>query len=1730
MDANANGMQDDGEAALAGVTVYLDDNNNSQLDSGEVSVLSGADGSYTFADLAAGSYVVRQVVPAGYEQTTPLSGGSIERVSVSSDGTQGDFESLYPSISDDGRYVSFESSADNLVPGDTNGMRDILVYDRQTGLIQCVNVATDGTQSNNVSYSPSISDDGRYVTVLNTGMADLTTADLTVPEGYLITEGLSSIIAPGEQDTFTVTLSSSMAGTFAGTISFTSNDSDDTVFAFGVSGTVTAVSSISGIVWEERVFDYLYGASDVLLEGFTVELYSSDSQLLASTVTDAQGAYSFTGLDAGDYYLDFVHPMGRNFIITNYANNSYDDRDNDASQINGQTEILSLSTGQDMTHVDAGYLPNEKVTIDYWLDENANGIFDEGESSIAGVQLVLTNLDLSKTVTSTTGDYTSSVTFKFLAPGEYQLSVVLPDGYALSAMNVGSDNTVDSDVDPVTLLSAQFTVEEGVPFIGLGVGLMPVSVISSISGTVWDDADANGVQDAGELGVASVTVNLLDDQGSVIGTTVSDSNGAYTFADLVAGDYQVEFQTPAGYVVTYKNRGSDDTVDSDLDVVTGRTEVFNLSSGELNDSLDGGMISERGVLVQWTAASGGNDHWYELLVRPAGLDWSEARDLALTLDHEGLSGHLATLGSSAENDFVSDLLIGFVEEAAWIGGFEDNVTGWQWDTGEAFNYTNWSGSQPDNADGGQDYIGLQSPGNYFGLWDDRQLPMTGLLVEYSQPSAPVQWSSVDGGNDHYYQIVRVPSGLSWESARDAAAGMTLNGMTGHLVTIGSQSENDFIDSLTSGSSREYYTGGFQSPDASSSSVGWQWVTGETFDFENWHPGEPNDSGPDEDYLGFRPSEFSNWNGQWNDTDNQLIQYIVEFEPEGDGVSPVTVNASDIQTLTLPGVDGWSFNSAKDLSWHDGALWMTTDDYGWDSRILKLDVSGDALSLLEVGDTGRNYTDAITWLNDRLWSGDQFSNVLDKHDDNGGYSLLESWAVSTLGFADGISGLGTDGTLLYASGISSEGYMVVSLNVDGATPVVVDSYQTTHAQRDIVWDGTSFWTVEANTNLLRQWDTQWNPLASYSLDAAGVTNLDGLAYDGSSFYLLNNPDGTSEPATVFKVKNPNATGSISGVVWSDINGNGVADSGESALGDVTVNLLDGQGSVVGTTVSDSNGVYTFADLLAGDYQVEFTLTAGYQFSPQDVGTDDSLDSDADTTTGRTTPFTLADSQALDSIDAGLTQEVVVLPSQEVYSNITDLTVLAGGSFQLPILYDVSNGDNTLDGLGLRIHYDSGVLTWDGFSEVLSTSQLFISNSPQADINDYDNDPSTDMYVRVVWQDFSGQSQWPNSQLPLELMALEFTLAAGQEAGTTTTINITDQDHATGYDFVSTPVTITSTNFSFDIDGNGQVRPLSDGVLMLRYLWELPDEMLQLDPAVSGATRTTPEDIKAYLDAGMQAGAFDIDGNGQVRPLSDGVMLLRYLWELPNDQIPMNPSANGATRTTVEELVAFMDQWMPHTAALQASADALLAMASSAGTGDVLTDAMLRPILEQAIAYWQSVGLDASQLEDLSQVNVRIDDLPGVQLGQADGYQITIDSNAGGLGWFIDQTPGESEEFVWDGQTFIALQDSAALGRMDLLSAVAHELGHAIGLRDVESVINPGHVMGSELNLGERHLPSMDTGSSLNTRLAQWGSWSLTNRSDDSDSNEGDSPSWLDRLLQSDDKGSVIAKWQMSVVSE
>ncbi|MBI3925284.1 MAG: PD40 domain-containing protein [Armatimonadetes bacterium] len=71
--------------------------------------------------------------------------------------------SLSPVLSDDGRYLAFLSDATNLVPGDTNGFRDVFLRDRQTGLVVRVSLGSDGSQPNAACANPAISGDGRLV-------------------------------------------------------------------------------------------------------------------------------------------------------------------------------------------------------------------------------------------------------------------------------------------------------------------------------------------------------------------------------------------------------------------------------------------------------------------------------------------------------------------------------------------------------------------------------------------------------------------------------------------------------------------------------------------------------------------------------------------------------------------------------------------------------------------------------------------------------------------------------------------------------------------------------------------------------------------------------------------------------------------------------------------------------------------------------------------------------------------------------------------------------------------------------------------------------------------------------------------------------------------------------------------------------------------------------------------------------------------------------------------------------------------------------------------------------------------------------------------------------------------------------------------------------------------------------------------------------------------------------
>lgn len=154
--------------------------------------------------------------------------------------------------------------------------------------------------------------------------------------------------------------------------------------------------------------------------------------------------------------------------------------------------------------------------------------------------------------------------------------------------------------------------------------------------------------------------------------------------------------------------------------------------------------------VQWTAAVGGNGHWYEAAYVPVSITWTAASDAATAA-----GGYLATLTSEPENQFVYNLIsddkfwhLSGNNNGPWIGGYQDCTApgysepggGWRWVTDEPFAYTNWAPNQPDNGWGtGEDYMGFFGWGNdKTSKWNDARNvePILGYLVEYAQWPVP----------------------------------------------------------------------------------------------------------------------------------------------------------------------------------------------------------------------------------------------------------------------------------------------------------------------------------------------------------------------------------------------------------------------------------------------------------------------------------------------------------------------------------------------------------------------------------------------------------------------------------------------------------------------------------------------------------------------------------------------------------------------------------------------------------------------------------------------------------------------------------------------------------------------------------------------------------------------------------------------------------------------------------
>jgi hypothetical protein len=226
-------------------------------------------------------------------------------------------------------------------------------------------------------------------------------------------------------------------------------------------------------------------------------------------------------------------------------------------------------------------------------------------------------------------------------------------------------------------------------------------------------------------------------------------------------------------------------------------------------------------------------------------------------------------------------------------------------------------------------------------------------------------------------------------------------------------------------------------------------------------------------------------------------------------------------------------------------------------------------------------------------------------------------------------------------------------------------------------------------------------------------------------------------------------------------------------------------------------------------------------------------------------------------------------QRIAGALPNINLPPGLAATLPISYTVSDDNATLPGLGLRIHFNSSWLQWNGLSQVLNQDLILQDYGTRQDVDDLDNDPSTDRYVAIAWASLQGD--WPGN-LPVSLFNLNVHIPEQLALGEQTTIRFTSADTAAGYGFESTPVTIT-TAMNLDIDNNGQVKALEDGLIIMRYLFGFPQGDLFANLPGNGLRGQS--EMLYYLGQ-AEAQILDVDGNGEVKALTDGLLIIRYLF--------------------------------------------------------------------------------------------------------------------------------------------------------------------------------------------------------------------------------------------------------------
>ena len=327
--------------------------------------------------------------------------------------------------------------------------------------------------------------------------------------------------------------------------------------------------------------------------GIPVELQTVLGDIVAGTVSGPDGRYRFEQVPAGRYTVRFGPlPPGTRFADDGRG---LDAEDSDANPYSGRADVVVEGGGAELA-IDAGIVTAEPGELGLvgdrvWTDLDHDGIQDPGEPGEPGVEVLLVGANtgqLSFTITDPDGRYSFLVS-RAIAPDQpYRLLFAAPPGRSLSPADAGIDDTVDSDPDPQTVETVEFTLGPDETDTTWDAGIRSLGApAAAIGDFVWRDLDRDGIQEAGEPGLGNLEVRLLDDQGTVVATTTSDAAGSYGFADVAPVTYRLRFVTPAGLMPTTPNAGTDDAVDSDING-GGESPLFTVSAGQIDLTVDAG--------------------------------------------------------------------------------------------------------------------------------------------------------------------------------------------------------------------------------------------------------------------------------------------------------------------------------------------------------------------------------------------------------------------------------------------------------------------------------------------------------------------------------------------------------------------------------------------------------------------------------------------------------------------------------------------------------------------------------------------------------------------------------------------------------------------------------------------------------------------------------------------------------------------------------------------------------------------------------------------------------------------------------------------------------------------------------------------------------------------------------------------------------------------------------------